>query len=396
MAISRKTEFILLSCCFLFTTTIVAYYVLKTSMLEYGLPSTTTISTTRASVSDPQAPPCDHPLTNVVFLKTYKTASTTVSSILIRHGLRHNLSFVLPLHHNPGWFSSRIERFTSDMAKQLLPPLPGTKYNMLVSHVPFNKTAIDRVIRNATYITILRHPVATYESIFGFFKLSSHLKIKHKPSQDPLQMFLSNTKLYSKRVRDPFYKTLLGNRQIFDVGLDLNNYYNDNIVNSVIQEASKNFDLVLIAEYFDESLVLVKKLLCWDFEDILYFQQNKRNNKLRFEIDDWKHQRILEINKEDYKLYQHFNKTFWRKVAAYGDNFHKDLATFRGMLQKMRSECVDEDNFVIDYNGRRNATILKTNAPAYCNDLSKDGFDILLSRQQTIISDMLSNQTFPE
>ncbi|XP_002731004.1 galactosylceramide sulfotransferase-like [Saccoglossus kowalevskii] len=347
----------------------------------------------RASASDLQAPTCDYPLTNVVFLKTYKTASTTVSSILIRHGLRNNLSFVLPSHHNPGWFS-RTERFNSKMAKQLLPPLPGTQYNMLVSHVPFNKQAIDKVIRNATYITILRHPVANYESIFGFMKIANYFHINQNTSQDPFEVFLSNTTMYFKRINDSYHKTLLSNRQIFDVGLDLKNYNNETLVDNVIQQASDEFDFVLIAEYFDESLVLLKKLLCWDFKDIMYFQQNKRNNKLRFDIDDWKRQRILEINKADYKLYQHFNKTFWREVEAYGDNFHEDLATFRDMLLKIQSECVDEDKFVIDYKGRRNATILKNNAPTYCNDISKDGFDNLGNKQKATSSNLTKKRKF--
>ncbi|XP_002731005.2 galactosylceramide sulfotransferase-like [Saccoglossus kowalevskii] len=282
------------------------------------------------------------------------------------------------------------------MAKQLLPPLPGKQYNMLVSHVPFNKLAIDKVIRNATYITILRHPVSNYESIFGFMKIASYLNIEQNTSQDPFHMFLSNTTMYSKRIKDSYRKTLLSNRQIFDVGLDLKNHNNETLVDNVIQQASEEFDFVLIAEYFDESLVLLKKLLCWDFEDIMYFRQNKRNNKLRFEFDDWKRQRILEINKADYKLYQHFNKTFWHKVAAYGETFHNDLATFRGMLQKLRSECVDEERFKIQSRGRMNSTILKNNAPAYCNALSKEGFDILANRQKATSSDLAMDQSLSQ
>ncbi|XP_006825848.1 galactosylceramide sulfotransferase-like [Saccoglossus kowalevskii] len=272
------------------------------------------------------------------------------------------------------------------MAKQLLPPLPGTEYNMLVSHVPFNKTAIDRVIRNATYITILRHPVATYESIFGYFKFDKYFKIeRNNTSDDPFETFLSNSDEYFRNVKDSYFKTLLRNRQMFDVGLELKNYNNESLVDNVIQQASNEFDLVMIAEYFDESLVLLKNLLSWDFEDILYLEKNKRNNNLRFQIDSRKRQRILEINEADYKLYQHFNKTFWNKVEAYGDGFHEDVATFRGMLQKMRTGCVDEGKFVIDNKNRRNSTLLKNNAPTYCPKVNRDDFAFLAVRQQSWI-----------
>ena len=39
-----------------------------------------------------------------------------------------------------------------------------------------------------------------------------------------------------------------------------------------IDNHAKSFDLVLIAERFDESLLLLKDLLCWNFEDILYIK----------------------------------------------------------------------------------------------------------------------------
>nr|XP_006825154.1 PREDICTED: galactosylceramide sulfotransferase-like [Saccoglossus kowalevskii] len=269
------------------------------------------------------------------------------------------------------------------MAKQLRLPLPGSRYNMLVSHVPFNKTAIDKVIANGTYVTILRHPVATYESIFGFFKFTNYIGIKYNESQDAFEKFLSQANYYLKRLMDPYHKTLLRNRQMFDIGLAIENSDNETYIDSVIQQATKEFDLVMINEYFDESLILLKKLLCWDFKDILYMQQNKRNDHLRFDIDEWKRQRILTINSADNKLYQHFNKTLWRKVQEYGDNFTADLTTFRGMLNKMKAECLDESKFVIDYQDRRNNTFLKKTAPVYCKKMKYEGFELLDAWQKS-------------
>ena len=39
------------------------------------------------------------------------------------------------------------------------------------------------------------------------------------------------------------------------------------------------FDLVLLAERFDESLVVMKDLLCWDIEDIMYLKVRKQVQK---------------------------------------------------------------------------------------------------------------------
>ncbi|XP_002742068.1 galactosylceramide sulfotransferase-like [Saccoglossus kowalevskii] len=325
---------------------------------------------------------CKAPITKVVFLKTYKTGSTTVSSILSRFGLGHNLSFVIPAQHHPGYFS-RTERFNSEMETQLLPPLPGSRYSMLVSHVPFNKTAINNVIPNATFITILRHPVAAYESIFGFAAIADHLHMNYTSNEDPFEMFLSNTDFYMNRTKSLYYRTLLRNRQIFDVGLDPKNYDNETLVEHVIQQATNDFDLVMITEYFDESLILLKQLLCWEFEDILYVHQNARKNRPRFKIDDWKRQRIFEINSADYKLYQHFNKTFWHKVRAYGDSFYDDLVTFRGMLQKVPLECLDNGGSVNENKHPVNKTRVKDIAHSYCTNIKTWNFDEMEARQQT-------------
>ena len=46
-----------------------------------------------------------------------------------------------------------------------------------------------------------------------------------------------------------------------------------------IDEAQKKFGLVMIAEQFDESLVLMKDLLCWEFEDITSLKLNGRKDE---------------------------------------------------------------------------------------------------------------------
>ncbi|XP_002732576.1 galactosylceramide sulfotransferase-like [Saccoglossus kowalevskii] len=278
------------------------------------------------------------------------------------------------------------------MAKNMLPPLPGSNYSMLLSHVPFNKSAIDDVIPNARHVTIIRHPVSAYESVFGFFKISNHAKIKHNTTQNPFKTFLANTSMYFNRIHDPYHKTLLSNRQIFDLGLELEDYANETMVDHVIQRISKELDLVMILEYFDESLLLLKKLLCWEFEDIVYTQRNKRSDTLRYDIGDLERQTILKLNSADFKLYQHFNITLWLKVDAYGPNFSKDLATFRGMLNKMHSECIDDDKFDVNYGGRRNETFVKINAPEYCSRMNKTSFAYLANRQRLNQSHAAINQ----
>ncbi|XP_070541683.1 galactosylceramide sulfotransferase-like [Ptychodera flava] len=330
--------------------------------------------------------PCKEPKTKIVFLKTYKTASTTVSAMLMRYGYYHNLSFVLPLK-SPVF--SRVKPFNRNMMKEAVPPLPSSNgtYDVHAIHVPFNKSEFAAVIHNATYVTIIRHPVSQFESTFGFYKAATRIKSLRKDSmngsRDPLSVFLMDPKRHYNSLRENL-KVVLRNRQIFDFGLKAKDFDNDTRVGQIIDAAAKEFDLVMISEYFDESLLLLRRLLCWKFDDILYILQNKRSGKLRFSLDAWKSKQILEWNKADYKLYKHFNATFWRKVAEYGSGFQDDLRKLRRMLDDIRSDCLDVGRHKIAYQHRRNVTMLKKNATSYCKIMNWDadvGTAVLRKRQ---------------
>ena len=44
------------------------------------------------------------------------------------------------------------------------------------------------------------------------------------------------------------------------------------------EEVEKSFDLVMIVEQFDESLVLMRETICWDFEDLASLKLNGRKD----------------------------------------------------------------------------------------------------------------------
>ena len=57
---------------------------------------------------------------------------------------------------------------------------------------------------------------------------------------------------------------------MFDLGLDLNYFENLTAVLRTSSSEGKEFDLVMIMDYFDESLVIMKRMLCRVMDDILY------------------------------------------------------------------------------------------------------------------------------
>ena len=57
------------------------------------------------------------------------------------------------------------------------------------------------------------------------------------------------------------------------------------------------FDLVLLAERFDESLVVMKEVLCWDLQDIMYLKV--RNHISTLSIPGPSYFRLASIAKRD-------------------------------------------------------------------------------------------------
>ena len=105
----------------------------------------------------------------------------------------------------------------------------------------------------------------------------------------------------------------------FDLGFD---HLDRQSVNASIEKLEVTFDLILIADYFKESMILLRKELCWSMEDVVFFSNNARStktpigNSLASKMRNW--------NFFDSAIFNHVNETFWKKVAAH-KNFEEEL-----------------------------------------------------------------------
>ncbi|XP_071960606.1 galactosylceramide sulfotransferase-like isoform X2 [Antedon mediterranea] len=277
---------------------------------------------------------------NIVFVKTHKTASTTLASILQRFGYTRNLLFTLGKR---GHVLSSTHLFNRKMIPSLPPNVKLfnkslTGYNLLTNHVRYNRPEMDAVVQNAKYITIIREPSAHFESCFGYFEMAKRLKLTN--FSNPIEMFM---KTPSRFLAKKFYMWQRAkNGQLYDLGLDHEHHDDFFTVKYKIKQLDSEFDLMLLSEYFDESLILLKKLMCWSFDDILYISNGIRSHSHRYVINDQLRTRIRKWSSADVMMYNHFNKTLWRKVKEYGETFNADLAEFRQREHQAIQKCIDE------------------------------------------------------
>lgn len=135
---------------------------------------------------------------------------------------------------------------------------------------------------------------------------------------------------------------MLVNANSVDMGFDLEAYVKstdrEEYLSNFLEQASRTWDLVLITEYFDLSLVLLKRRFCLQFEDILYLRSLERIKKERVE-EPYTLAKIAEMQKLDIALYDFFNATFWREVEK-EEGIFEELAIFQKLNKQVQSFCV--------------------------------------------------------
>ncbi|XP_077097746.1 galactosylceramide sulfotransferase [Siphateles boraxobius] len=274
------------------------------------------------------------PKVDIMFMKTHKTASSTFLNILFRFGEKHHLKFAFPNSRNDFFYPSPFHH------SQVKDYRPGMCFNIICNHMRFNAAEVAKVLpADTSYITILRDPADLAESSFHYFGRIVPLTWKLS-GDDNLRQFLTDPTLYY----DPegFNSFYLKNLLFFDFGQDNNLHPDDPKVDEAIRAIAKRFQLVMLVEYFEESLILLKDSLCWDMEDLLFFKLNARKDSTISKLTPELRANALEWNAIDWKLYQYFNATFWRKVDAYGrERLARDVAELQRRNAEMASICIE-------------------------------------------------------
>ena len=191
------------------------------------------------------------------------------------------------------------------------------------------------------YFSIMRHPVTMLESAFTYYK-----SIEAFRNSTSLEHFLDRCWWnFKPRVAENQYAH---NNLAFDFGLDSDVTYNstdlEERARAAVASVERQFHLVLILEYFDESMVLLQRALCWSLDDVVSFRLNSRSEGSRRTPPPHMEAKVAAWNALDWRLYVHFNATFWRRVDA--DVGRGEMAREVGRLRRRREElqaaCLQE------------------------------------------------------
>ena len=120
--------------------------------------------------------------------------------------------------------------------------------------------------------------------------------------------------------------------------------YNKTGIDMYLEKLNKEFKLILIAEYMDESVILMRRYLNWNTKDIIYLDLNvarkKNETMLSKAFDRGFYKSYAKI---DYELYNFFYKRLKEQIREEGPDFDDELLHFKELRKVTNEYCKQQE-----------------------------------------------------
>ena len=285
---------------------------------------------------------CSKPVEKVGFMKLHKTASSTIQNILMRYGMNSGWNFVMYSFGNQLGPPSNQYVLDQPFNSSWLDNVPWYNmtqeqgYNILALHTQWQQEEVEKVLgEGAKYVTILRDPVEQFESLYNYVHFE-------KTFQMDLEQFISDYIAAGKDI--PRVKGYLGrNQQLWDLGMTEEDMNNEEAVKNKIDHIDKEFDLVMIADDIESSLVLLSDILCWPLVNMTSLRLNTRKQSAVKKLSEISRLILKDWLWADYMLYDHFRGKLEKKKKSVGSlKMKKADNKFQYLNKNVEDECVVE------------------------------------------------------
>lgn len=192
----------------------------------------------------------------LVFIKSFKTGSTTLATYIAQVGHQRGSYFLHPLAK--GWFAQGELESRRDQ---------GERYDISLRHVtPYTPyDVLEDLVPGAQFVTIMREPVERFLSLFNF---RGELKRRYKTPHAIIAAIRAG-KLPESDAR-PFCNQMAWLLSGKDIGY-ATNFDEDEagrIAEDVIAEANRRNVTVLMTERMSESIAVLANLMHWKMGDL--------------------------------------------------------------------------------------------------------------------------------
>ncbi|XP_078678207.1 uncharacterized protein LOC144914312 [Branchiostoma floridae x Branchiostoma belcheri] len=334
---------------------------------------------------------CDHTRNNFVFIKVNRAGSTTLQCMLMRYAYNHHLHVILPktgraavvsrtvlypatmLSHSSGK-STRIQnrawgkytfldtRRLSETKTSISSPTSGLDlkwsdkdssrsfedlpwaddvYNVIAHGMTYKWRVHDVMPRDTAYFSVLRNPENHFKSMFHYYDVGKVLGISGKNQASKL---LKNpAALTSKKggvSETQFVTSVRMSAQARDLGFGPGTDFDEGKSLENFRNITRDFGMLVILEHLSESLVLLRRVMCWKLQDILYLEKSVTQYSYKdTPMGPKQLANLRKINKIDFQLYDFFNQTLWKTVKGLGPEFLDEVKYYREVNIEVDKFC---------------------------------------------------------
>ena len=289
---------------------------------------------------------------HIVFLKVHKAASSTLQNVFQRYALENNLNLLMPT----STYGVHINESGTDISKHSLVPASGKNrfmYDILCQHIVFDKKIISNFFPEDTvYVGVIREPFSQFVSAFKYYSQvwrEKDLVLEiHENPDDPIAGFLDNLDYHS--MMDP-RSSKWNNRISVDFGFPVTNFEaakrNVSLIQEFIKDIESKFTIILVSELFEESMVMLRRLLGWSTKDIISLHKNTASQHRKGDSGWAGNNNVSESLMAKFKtwapidlaFYSHFNGLFQERLQAQPPDFHQEVEEFKQLQLVIAPEC---------------------------------------------------------
>ena len=206
--------------------------------------------------------------------------------------------------------------------------------NVFAGHAIFNATEAERLMpKDTLYIASVRNPLTHITSVLEEFDTVNFPMVQQTKWSNLTEYFLDNLEKYGPSMRMPT-KSLMA--QMFGVpDKDLDNL---EVIDRALEYIDKQFALVIVMEYFDESLIVLRRKLCWEMADIVYLSQ-RVSHRPRDPVSDKNEEKYREWSYADFLIHHHFADKLWAQEIPKHSDFWDELHTLRKINKMITDYC---------------------------------------------------------
>ncbi|GFR62639.1 galactose-3-O-sulfotransferase 3 [Elysia marginata] len=291
---------------------------------------------------------------NLVFLKGMKCATNTLTGMFSRFAFKRNLSVALPkgnlIYHN----------WPYPMTWRDVRPTGRGEYNMLLHHAIYTPSVMHALMpADTVYVSIVRQPFSHLQSVFRYFKVAEIAGI-FGPEEKQLVEYFSDAERYERAYTSPnstkrwcipngfsVTRNLMSHCHGIPLGFPAGTRdvsHDAAAIDAFIRQLGRSFELVMIVEHLYESVILLRRLMCWEFKDIVFVTSNVTPSLNKEHSAKGYPRHIIEFHKRwshvDYLLYDYFNTTLWNHISRHGSEFHREVKAFKTVQNRIEKYCL--------------------------------------------------------